>query len=386
MTEQPDDRFLHAVRAEPRPEFAARLAAHLGSGVATPHRSRLRFRSLRHGRTIVSLAAVAVLLLALGLSAFWLSRGSQQVSAQEVLRKVVTLNVDDLGIQTYHLRTESDISFPAQFNGDTPVPGARIHSTSTFERWVSLPNRWRTDFRDASQPFIPGTDRVSGSVSDGTTEWSYNQDPAGSEYDVQIGALRPDVTPPALRTIPLPVGDLQPGQAVGVAGNDQRPGESPMRHAFLSCYQDARITGTATIAGRQAYMIDLGPDSCPPGYRLVAGGTPIPMATLPPAQQGRHTLWVDKQLSVVLKLELFNGDGSLQGRSEVTAFAVNPFIPESVFTFAPPPEVTHPQVTDRRPQPYQLPGSAISCDGCTMPGLVYPSPTPRPPAAPTAVP
>jgi len=386
MTEQPDDRFLHAVRAEPRPEFAARLAAHLGSGVAATHRSRRRFRPLRHGRIIVSLAAVAVLLVTLGLSAFWLPRGSQQVSAQEVLRKVVTLNVDDLGIQTYHLKMESDSYFPAQFNGDTPVPGAMIHSTSMFERWVSLPNRWRADVRFASQPFIPGTDQVSGSVSDGTTEWSYNQDPAGSEYDVQIGALRPDVTPPALSTIPLPVGDLQPGQAVGVAGNNQRPGESPMRHAFLSCYQDARITGTATIAGRQAYMIDLGPDSCPPGYRLVSGGTPIPMATLPPAQQGRHTLWVDKQLYVVLKMDLFNGDGSLQGRSEVTAFAVNQSIPESVFTFAPPPEVTNPHVTDQRPQPYQIPTSAITCDTCITPGLVYPSPTPRPIASPASTP
>ncbi len=384
MSEQPDDRFLHALREEPRPEFAARLAEQLGIGVATPHRSRRRFRALRRRRIIVSLAAAAVLLLALGLSAFWLPRGTQRVSAQDVLRKVATLNVDDLGVQTYHLRTESDSYFPAQFNGDTPVPGAMIHSTSVIERWVSLPNRWRADVRFASQPFIPGTDQVSGSVSDGTTEWSYNE--AGSGYDVAIGALRPDVTPPALSTIPLPAGDLQPGQAVGVAGNDQRPGESPMRHAFLSCYQDATITGTATIAGRQAYMIDLGPDSCPPGYRLISGGTPIPMATLPPTQQGRHTLWVDTQLYVVLKLELFNGDGSLQSRSAVTAFAVNQHIPDGVFIFAPPPEVTSPQVTDRRPQPYQLPTSAISCDGCTMPGLVYPSPTPRPPATPTSTP
>ncbi len=384
MTEQPDDRFLNALREEPRPEFAAHLAAHLGIGVAPPHRSRLRFHSLRCRRTIVSLAAVAVLLAALGLSAFWLPSGTQRVSAQDVLRKVVTLNVDDLGIQTYHLKMESDSYFPAQFNGGTPVPGAMIHSTSMFERWVSLPNRWRADVRFASQPFIPGTDQVSGSVSDGTTEWSYNE--AGSGYDVAIGALRSGILPPSLNTIPLPVGDLQPGQVVGNTGNDPPPGQSPLYRSLLSCYQDATIAGMATIAGRQAYVIDLGPDSCSPGYRLVAGGTPIPMATLPPAQQGRHTLWVDKQLSVVLKLELFNGDGSLQGRSEVTAFAVNQSIPESVFTFAPPSEVTDPHVTDRRPQPYQIPTSAITCDTCITPGLVYLSPTPRPPTAPTATP
>ncbi len=159
-----------------------------------------------------------------------------------------------------------------------------------------------------------------------------------------------------------------------------------MNRSFLSCYHDATTSGTATIAGRQAYMIDLGPDSCPPGYTLGSGGTPIPMATLPPAQQGRHTLWVDKQLYVVLKMELFNGDGSLQGRSEVTAFDINQHIPESVFTFAPPPEVTHPQVTDLRPQPYQIPESAITCDGCTNPGLVYPSSTPQPPTAPISTP
>jgi len=384
MTEQPDDRFLSALREEPRPEFAARLAAHLGIGVATPHRSRLRFRFLRRGRAIISLAAAAVLLAALGLSAFWLPSGTQRVSAQDVLRKVVTLNVDDLGVQTYHLKMESDSYMPAQFNGDTPVPGARIHSTSVIERWVSLPNRWRTDVRFASQPFIPGTDQVSGSVSDGTTEWSYNE--AGSGYDVAIGALRSGIAPPSLNTIPLPVGDLQPGQVVGNTGNDPPPGQSPLYRSLLSCYRDATIAGAATIAGRQAYMIDLGPDSCPPGYRLVSGGTPVPMATLPPAQQGRHTLWVDKQLYVVLKLELFNGDGSLQGRSTVMAFAVNQSIPESVFTFAPPPEVTNPQVTDRRPQPYQIPTSAITCDTCITPGLVYLSPTPRPPTAPTATP
>jgi len=384
MTEQPDDRFLSALREEPRPEFAAHLAAHLGICVAATHHSLRRFRPLRHGRIIASLAAVAVLLVIIGLSAFWLPSGTQRVSARDVLRKVVTLNVDDLGIQTYHLKMESDSYVPAQFNGDTPVPGARIHSTSMFERWVSVPNRWRADVRFASQPFIPGTDQVSGSVSDGTTEWSYNE--TGSGYDVAISALRSGIAPPALTTIPLPAGNLQPGQVVGNTGNDPSPGQSPLYRSLLSCYRDATIAGMATIAGRQAYMIDLGPDSCPPGYRLLSGGTPIPMATLPPAQQGRHTLWVDKQLYVVLKLERFNGDGSLQGRSEVTAFAVNQSIPESVFTFAPPPEVTNPHVTDRLPQPYQIPTSAITCDTCITPGLVYPSPTPRPIASPASTP
>jgi len=382
MTEQPNDRFLNALREEPRPEFAARLAAQLGIGAAT-HRSRLRVRPLRRGRTIVSLAAAAILLLAIGLSAWWLPSAPQRVSAQEVLRKVVTLNVDDLGVQTYHLRTESDSYFPAQFNRGTPVPGSVIHSTSTFERWVAAPNRWRADVRFASQPFIPGTDRVSGSVSDGATEWSYNQDQAGGEYDVQIGALRPGIAPPSLATIPLPGGDLQPGQSVGDPGGGQSPSRD---RSLLGCYPDATIAGTATIAERRAYAIDLGTDGCATGYRIGANGTRIPLATVAPAEQGRHTMWVDTQLYVILKLELVNGDGSLQSRSEVTAFAVNRYIPDGVFTFAPPPEVENPRVTDRRPQPYQIPASAITCDTCITLGLVYASPTPRPLPSPASTP
>jgi len=382
MTERPEDRFLNGLRAEPRPEFAAHLAAQLGLTPAPASRRRSwgGFR-LRRWRTVATAATAAVLVAVVLLSAFGFPGRAQPVSAREVLRRAATVNVDDLGAQTFHIRMESESRFTSQFNRGTPVPGSLSRSTSVFERRVALPNQWRTDVRFASQPFLPGTDRVSGSVSDGATEWIYNQGDALG-YEVRIGALRPGIAPPSLATIPLPGGNLQPGQSVGDPGGDQAP---PHDGSLLGCYPDATITGTATVAGRRAYMIALGADACAPGYQIGANGTRIPLATVAPAEQGRQTLWVDTQWYVFLKMELLYPDGSVRSRGEVTAFEVNTHIPDGVFTFDPPAEVANPQVTDRRPQPYQIPASAITCDTCIVPGLVYGSPTPtRVPSASAA--
>ncbi len=325
-----------------------------------------RQRQWGNGRVVASVAVAIAIILALSMGVWQSATRPQPVSAQTILRKVAAGEAAGLGVRTYHLRMEIDTSLHA-----------------SFESWVALPNRWRTEYRSAANPYIYGTNRVSGSMRDGTTEWSYN--PTGISYDVRIGALRTGISPPSLATLPLLAGG-QTGQAVGDVGDGRSPGQSPLQGAFFSCYPHATVTGSATIAGREAYVIDLGASVCPPGYTFTLSGTPVPMATEAPAQQGRHIMWVDKALSVVLGHEFRNADGSLQSRSTVTVFAVNQSIPDGVFAFAPPAEVSSAHVVDLRPQPYQLPESATSPTGVFVPGLVYPSLTPQFPTSPTPTP
>jgi len=356
MSDRPDDDFLVALRETPRPEFAAQLAARLGP--ATDGRQSPRPRN-RHGRSISAVVIAAILLMAVSIGLLLLPRRMPQESAQQVLQRVAAVNVNDLGVQTWHLRIESDIY-------DTPSTPAKRPIVITSEWWAASPNRWRVDFRVSAPPFLAHTDQLSGSVSDGMTEWSYSPTPSG--YEVQIGALPPGATAPPLKTISLPSGDLRAGQAVG--GGNTAPATPTSGQAFLACYPRATLNGTATVAGRETYVIDLGPDVCSPGTRTVAGTT-VPQPTVPPGQQGRQTVWVDKQWSVLLKLENRNPDGSLRIHTEATIFAVNQSVADGVFVFAPPPEVTGAHTADLRPQPYRPPASAPSCQGCTSPGVFY---------------
>ncbi|GEM_PF-6539790 len=86
--------------------------------------------------------------------------------------------------------------------------------------------------------------------------------------------------------------------------------------------------GSETIAGRDAYKIVIVPDAngCPDGR----GAPPV----------GRTIFWLDKQTYMQLKWEQYAPEGTLQARYEVTSLQYDVPIPDSTFTYTPPPGAT----------------------------------------------
>lgn len=339
------------------PQLRQAAEASLPSTAASRVRTRPRRIAFHRWQAVVGIATAAALILAISLSAFWWMGRPASVSAEAVLQKATAVASDPAaaGIRSYHYKREAISYVPStlSINKGTVTPSAAtITLVVADEHWGVFPNRWRTDYRASAD--------ASGSASDGTTEWSYS--PFGSETEVQIGALPPGATTPLFLPIQLPTG-AQPGQDVTY-------------NAPRGCYHP-KLAGEATVAGRAAYVIDLGPYLCPSSFTIYTNGTRVPGPITPPEQQGRHTMWIDKETFFFLKSENYNPNGTLMSRQEVTEIAYNITIPESVFAYSPPPGVHITRVTDLRPRPYQIPESAKFPGGGLPPGLVDPSP-PKP--------
>lgn len=293
------------------------------------------------------LALAAVLLLAVIGIARAASR-SQPVAAQVILQRAVVISRGDpaaAGVRTFSLHWES--------TDQEVMPDGRAHLTTTsVDQWGAAPNRWYT-----AQHVQPtdgaGESWDAGVISDGQTLWSYRTDRAGAT--AYVGALPPDVTVPMPR---IPVG-------IPWDGGQTAAGMAQLRAALARCYQPQR-EGTATIAGRAAYVLDLGPTACSPGVTLGASDTITPLPSEPPAQQGRTRLWIDTETFFLLQSEHTGPDGTLQWRNTVTRISYNIPIPDDRFAYAPPPGAA---VTDFRPQEYRpqpgvvLPPTIIFKDG-----------------------
>jgi len=346
----------------PRPAFLETYLLHLRqaaiealpSVTANPVRGRTRRIALHRWQAVVGIATAAALILAVGFGAFsWVVR-PQPVSAAAVLQKAIAIASDPAaaGIRSYHYKREGISYAPSTISinkGTVTSSAATITLILMDEHWGVFPNRWRTDYRTSAV--------ASGSVSDGMTEWSYS--PFGVGTEVQIGALPPGAKTPLFLPIQLPTG--------------AQPGQDATYNAPTGCYRP-KLAGEATVAGRAAYVIDLGPYLCPSSFTIYKDGTRVPGPITPPEQQGRHTMWIDKETFFYLKSENYNPDGTLMSRQEVTEIAYNITIPDSVFAYSPPPDVHSTRVTDLRPQPYQIPESAKFPGGGLPPGLVDPSP------------
>lgn len=338
------------------PHLRQAAAEALPSIAANSVRARPRRIILRRWQAGIGIATAAALILAVGFGAFFWMNRPQTVSAAVVLQKAIATAADPaaVGIWSYHYKREAVGYAPAtiSINKGTVTPStATITLTLTDEHWGVFPNRWRTDYRTSAVE--------SGSASDGTTEWSYS--PSGAETEVRIGALPPGAKTPLFLPIQLPTG-AQPGQ--DVTHNAPMP---------MGC-DHPKLVGEATVAGRAAYVIDLGPYLCPSSFTIYNDGTRVPGPITPPEQQGRRTMWIDKKTFFYLKSESYNPDGTLMSRQEVTEIAYNIAIPDSVFAYSPPPDAHIARVTDLRPQPYQIPESAKYPGGGLPPGLVDPSP------------
>lgn len=178
-----------------------------------------------------------------------------------------------------------------------------------IQRWYQAPDHWRTETRQDGQ-------LVAVTASDGTDLWRY--DPASHTATVSAGGGDYNM-----------VETLSPfGQAVSDLTDLFRQAGQPGQ-----CLTP-KVKGTEAVAGRQAYVLDLGATSCP--------------STSAPDLNGRQTMWVDKETYLVLKVTYEAPDGSLAGFREVTSLQLGVDVAPERFTFAPPVGAV---VYDARPKP-----------------------------------
>ncbi len=272
----------------------------------------------------------------------------QPVAAEEILQRAVLTAQGDpasAGVRTFFVHWESI--------DQEPMPDGTVRPTTTrVDQWGAAPNRWQTA-QHGQRVDGTGAGWDAGVISDGTTLWSYRTDQGNTT--VAVGALPADVTVPMPR---IPIG-------VAWEGTQTAADMTQLRAALARCYHPQRA-GTAMIAGRSAYVLDLGPTACSPGVTVDAAGTITPLPSEPPARQGRTLLWIDTETFFLLQSTHTGPDGSLQWRNTVTQIRYNLPISDDRFTFTPPPEAT---ITDVRPQEYQpqpgvvLPATIIFKDG-----------------------
>jgi len=300
------------------------------------------------GSFLTRIAAVVVVLLVVGLA--W-GAWPRPASAQAVLqRAVTTVDPATVGVRRFALRWES-VDHEPLANG-TPQT-----VTTTVTQWGEVPNRWRTE---QQVQVAGGTNNGwrEGVVSDGTTLWSYRTQsqppsPPGSgpieRTAVYVGALPAGIAVPMPR-IPLGL----PWQiALGATSSEA------VRTQLARCYHP-QLQGKATVAGRQTWVLDLGPTACSPGVTLDPSGTMTPLAPLPPAAQGRTLLWIDTETFFLLGSAHDNPDGTLAWRNVVTAVTYNEPLPADPFTYMPSPDAT---LTDFRPGEYRpQPGVVLPYD------------------------
>jgi len=311
---------------------------------AAPRRIPRPERAARYRRRMDIVAAITVFALCLGTVLASLGHGSQRVSAQEVWEKSVsaTQNPGAAGIQNYHVkRTITSV-----------LRGQPVEEME--EKWVALPDRMRSDT----------TIRIAGTVTgyqamglDGADRWSLERTPdtndgrllavagaADSPEDVRDrvrGAMLDDfphlpqpasndgLPPPTMTTLTQPT-------SPALSSVPQSANELLRRAA--ACYHPI-MAGEETIAGRQAYVLDLGVSSC-----LAANANEREKET-------QHILWIDTQTFFVLKDVLTVGNVPAV-TAAVTFVAFNVAVPSQPFSFVLPQEPDA-IVVDVRPQPFR---------------------------------
>lgn len=331
------------------------FAAH-GRGAATVRDSDAR-RRWRQSFPMRIAAFVAVLLI-VGLA--W-GNWPRPVSAQVVLQRAVTAGDPSMvGVQRFALRWESV--------DHEPLADGTPHTVTTaVTQWGEAPNRWHTE---QQVQVSGGTDDGwhEGVVSDGTTLWSYRTQPGPAGHTVVYAGTLPGGVAVPMPRIPL---GIPPQSAPGAQTPDA------VRAQLERCYHP-QMQGKATVAGRQTWVLDLGPTGCSPGVTRDSSGAMTPLAPLPPAEQGRTLLWIDTQTFFLLGSAHDNLDGTLAWRNVVTAVTYNEDLPPDPFTFVPPPDAT---LTDFRPGEYRpQPGVVLPYDVIFQNGHLRATP------APTALP
>lgn len=330
---RPRDSFLNSLDAQIQQESSAPSASiltvrakHAARLFPLLHRWRMWLSLYQHRRqALIGITTAVAFALVFLVGAFWWTSGATPVNAQQILQKANAVSQGDLslaGLQSFHFKRQG-------FSNVTLTNGQRDTMNLTEERWGVLPDRWRTDLIAHSK----FGDFPSGSGSDGTMRWSYEM--RQGKLEVRIGGLPTGTTIPMLSPVIVPNGAQS-----GSMAQDTSP-----------CFHP-RLQGEATVIGRPAYVIDLGPFLCSAGFRVDQDGTVTPLPPTPPEQQGKNVIWIDKQTFFYLKQESYDPDGAVKMRDEVTEITYNLVIPGNVFSYAPPAGAG---VTDLRPKPYTPP-------------------------------
>ena len=230
----------------------------------------------------------------------------EPVSAQAIIQKAQAAATSPVagGVRTFVLSgtwqaqpTNARMNAVSGYQGDEQITGET-------KRWFQAPDRWRSE----SQVKIlsPDGTKVGGytsiEASDGKDVWQY--DPG--QNSVTVNRFEP---------------------AMNGKGDVSFFGEgvdnlSALFRQASTCY-DPSVTGSATVAGRPVYVVDLDPTKCP--------------SASSPEANGRQVIWVDKDTFFVLKQEQYSTDGKkLIIQSEVTSIEYNVQVDPALFTFKPP--------------------------------------------------
>lgn len=316
----------------PKMAFAARLGERLATEAATVTRQPngrapagvIRWRRLHlidhpsRWWSLAGLATAAVLVLVFAGLATWMLR-PQTVSAQELLDKARAAAADAVagGVRSFVL-TEVTLSHPtARLKAEAGYTSEEQLRTETT-RWYEAPNRWRIESKGTALGSdgqeLPGKGWQRTTVSDGTDVWSYDV----LRNAVQVNRLEPTM-------------DGKGGVArFGQAASDL---DTVLQRAS-TCGTPA-LKGSEPVAGRPAYVIDLGSSTCP--------------SASAPEMNGPRVIWIDKETFFVLKVVQYSGlDGQLLSTTEVTSVQYNVPGDPARFTFTPPAGAT---VQDLRPKP-----------------------------------
>ncbi len=343
----------------PEPAFVAALQRRLIHGAVplpVPHspdghatagpRRRAANRSIvpprwRPGAVVAALIGLTALLLAaLGaaLSAPLVPAVQPMtVSARTIVQRAVRASLGVVtGKDAVHSFTLSSTTTMQPGNSGLPAfDGYGGAVVSRVRRWYEAPNRWRIERRYGAPPrgylareyYAPGTQ-----VSDGATLWSYDQ----PNHTVSVNPLRGESGTADL--FPLGQSDAAPA-----SGQPPRNVGGVLAEA-TRCFTPT-LEGSAPVAGRDSYVIDLERVGC---YSSSAHET-----------DGRLVLWVDKQTFFVLKSVLYDVKDRARPyvTTVVTAVRYNVPIDPAVFTFTPPAGAV---VDDQRPRPGdgKAPGAA----------------------------
>jgi len=292
-------------------------------------------------RVHVVSAIMGVLVVAIGLY-FWMIQ-PESVDAQEILNRAQDVQAlsTSSGIRTFTLTQRIDErSDSGEFHAET-------------KRWYQEPGRWRVESRWTG--WMPNDEGTRTIVSDGTSEWTQQ----GDSVTISWADLQPETD------------DLAPLAR-------KRLGLTDILNHVDDLYTSPNLKGEETIAGRPAYVIDLG---LPNRFSNSA----------PEMNNGRRVIWVDKETSFLLKAVQYSPtDGSVVGVLEVTHIQYNIPIDCGVFSFTPPPGA---QVSDLRsgnypPLPEPNPPGSISLAECRqkvsfsifIPTVVPTGLVPEPPA------
>lgn len=205
---------------------------------------------------------------------------------------------------------------------------------STNELWGVYPGRWRADI---SWGVCPNCTFAYGSTTDGVRT-TYRENLGPDALGIVQDTPAPD---PSLAFVYSTFWELRGGFF---------PAGDLLQAAASRCFPHPMLRGEATVAGRETYIIDLGPDHCEDD-----GNGKVRVSAVPRESPYTVTVWVDKETRVLLKQERYNGDGKLTMRNEMLQIEYNVPIPDDTFVFTPPPGVRTVDIRSKYPTPTPTP-------------------------------